>query len=134
MSKGFGQSRTVWRASAVAILSVAIVNFGLVSSAAGAIVDTETLVAPSRDADLAAIRAQLDRQDVREQMQKMGLDAANVDTRIASLNDRELHQLATDMQSAPAGGEILALIGAVFVVLLILELVGVIDIFKKFPR
>jgi len=134
MSKAFGQSRTVWRASAVAILSVAIVNFGFVSSAAGAIVDTETLVAPSRDADLAAVRAQLDRQDVRDQMQKMGLDAASIDTRVASLNDRELHQLATDMQSAPAGGEILALIGAVFVVLLILELVGVIDIFKNFPR
>jgi hypothetical protein len=134
MSKAFGQRRTVWRASAVAILSVAIVNCGFVSSAAGAIVDTETLVAPSRDADLAAIRAQLDRQDVRDQMQKMGLDAASIDTRVASLNDRELHQLATDMQTAPAGGEILALIGAVFVVLLILELVGVIDIFKTFPR
>src|SRR6185503_13911887 len=134
MSKAFGQRRTMWRASAVAILSVAIVNFGLVSSAAGAIVDTETLVAASRDADLAAVRAQLDRQDVRDQMQKMGLDAASIDTRVASLNDRELHQLATDMQSAPAGGEILALIGAVFVVLLILELVGVIDIFKQFPR
>src|SRR5690349_3929473 len=134
MSRTPGQSRTMWRAGAVALLSVAILNFGFVSAAAGAIVDTETLIAPSRDADLAAIRTQLDRQDVRDQMQKMGLDAASVDTRIASLNDRELHQLASDMQSAPAGGEILALIGAVFVVLIILQLVGVIDIFKKFLR
>lgn len=31
----------------------------------------------------------------------------------------------------PAGGSALAVIGVVFVVLLILELVGVIDIFKK---
>jgi hypothetical protein len=67
-------------------------------------------------------------------MQKMGVDAASIDSRVASLNDRELHQLAAEMQSAPAGGDILALIGAVFVVLLILELVGVIDIFKKIPR
>jgi hypothetical protein len=121
------------RRVAIAILSVAIINMGVMSAAVGAIVDTETLVAPSRDADLATIRAQLDRQDVREQMQKMGVDATRIDSRIASLNDRELHQLAADMQSAPAGGEILALIGAVFVVLLILELVGVIDIFKKVP-
>ena len=35
------------------------------------------------------------------------------------------------LRSAPAGGDILALIGAVFVVLLVLELTGVIDIFKK---
>jgi hypothetical protein len=125
---GFG------RRVAIAILSVAIVNMGVVSAAVGAIVGTEALVAPSRDADLATIRAQLERQDVREQMQKMGVDAKSIDSRIAALNDRELHQLAGDMQSAPAGGEILALIGAVFVVLLILQLVGVIDIFKKMPR
>ena len=36
-----------------------------------------------------------------------------------------------DMRNAPAGGDALALIGAVFVILLILELTGVIDIFKK---
>jgi hypothetical protein len=126
--------RSVWRASIVSILSVAIVNLGLMSAASAAIVDTDVMVASDRDADLAAIRTQLDRQDVREQMQKMGVDPTSIDSRVASLSDRELHQLATDMQSAPAGGEILALIGAVFVVLLILELVGVIDIFKKVPR
>ena len=127
-------NKAMWRASIVSILSVAIVNLGLVSAASAAIVDTESLVTSNRDADLAAIRSQLDRQDVQQQMREMGVDAAAIDTRIASLSDRELHQLATDMESAPAGGDILALIGAVFVVLLILELVGVIDIFKKVPR
>jgi hypothetical protein len=125
---------SLWRKSAIAILSVAIVNMGFVGAASAAIVDTGTLIAPSRDADLSAVRTQLERSDVREQMQKMGVDATAVDARIASLSDRELHQLATDMQSAPAGGDVLALVGAVFVVLLILELVGVIDIFKKVPR
>jgi hypothetical protein len=124
----------VWRASAISILSVAIINLGLVSAASAAILPTETLVAPNRDADLASIRTQLDRKDVRQQMQEMGVDAANIDSRVASLSDRELHQLATDMQSAPAGGDVLAVIGVVFIVLLILELVGVIDIFKKVPR
>jgi hypothetical protein len=123
-----------WRTGVISILSVAIVNMGLVGAAAGAIVDTEMLVAGSRDADLAAIRAQLDRQDVRQQMQELGVDAVSVDSRLARLSDREIHQLATDMQNAPAGGDLLALVGAVFVVLLILELVGVIDIFKKVPR
>jgi hypothetical protein len=121
---------SLWRASAVSILSVALINMGLVGTASAAIVDTGTLVAPNRDADLSAIRAQLDRADVQAQMQKMGVDAAAIDARIAGLNDRELHQLAMDMQGAPAGGDVLALVGAVFVVLLILELVGVIDIFK----
>lgn len=125
--------RSLWRASAVSILSVAIVNFGLVSAAAGAIVGTDALVQSTRDADLAVIRAQLDRQDVRQQMQELGVDAAAIDSRLANLSDQELHQLAGQLQNAPAGGDILALVGAVFVVLLILELVGVIDIFKKIP-
>jgi len=33
----------------------------------------------------------------------------------------------------PAGADALAVIGIVFLVLLILEAVGVIDVFKKFP-
>jgi len=37
------------------------------------------------------------------------------------------------MAGLPAGADALAVIGIVFLVLLILELVGVIDIFKKIP-
>lgn len=125
---------SLWRKCTIGVLSVAIFNMGMIGAASAAIVDTSALVATDRNADLTAIRTQLDRADVRAQMEKMGVDASTIDQRVASLNDRELHQLATDMQNAPAGGDILALIGAVFVVLLILELVGVIDVFKKFPR
>jgi len=42
-----------------------------------------------------------------------------------------LRTLADRMAQAPAGGDALAVVGIVFVVLIILELVGVIDIFKK---
>jgi uncharacterized protein DUF6627 len=126
--------RSLWRTSLVSVLAVALVNMGLVGAASAAIVDTGTLVAPNRDADLNAVRAQLDRADVRAQMEKMGVDATAIDARVAGLNDRELHRLAADMKGAPAGGDVLALVGAVFIVLLILELVGVIDIFKKIPR
>jgi hypothetical protein len=80
---------------------------------------------------MASIRTQLQREDVQAQMQKMGVDATVVDARLATLSDSELRDLSDQMQKAPAGGDVLVLIGAVFVVLLILELVGVIDIFKK---
>jgi len=124
---------SLWRKSAIAVLSVAIVNMGFMSTASAAIVDTSALVTTARDADLSAIRAQLDREDVRAQMQELGVDAAAVDARLASLSDSELRQLANDMKNAPAGGDVLGLLGAVFLVLLVLELVGVIDIFKKVP-
>jgi hypothetical protein len=124
---------SLWRKSAIAVLSVAIVNMGFMSAASAAIVDTSALVTTARDANLTEIRAQLNREDVRAQMQDMGVDAAAIETRLASLSDSELQQLAQDMKNAPAGGDVLGLLGAVFVVLLVLELVGVIDIFKKIP-
>ena len=57
-----------------------------------------------------------------------------VEARLARLTDFELSTLADRIDQAPAAGaDILAVIGVVFVVLLILEAVGVIDVFKKFP-
>lgn len=115
----------------VALVCVAIVNMGMAGAASAAIVDTANLVTTDRAADMGVVRTQLDRADVRAKMTEMGIDAAAVDSRIANLSDRELHKLAVDMQNAPAGGDVVWLIGAVFVVLIILELTGVIDIFKK---
>jgi hypothetical protein len=124
--------KSSWRAASVAVLSVAILNLGFVSSVQAGIVDTGALVETSRNADLASVRTQLDRADVRAQMAKMGVNAANIDERVAALSDQELRRLAQDLQNGPAGGDgILAVIGVVFVVLLILELTGVIDIFKR---
>jgi hypothetical protein len=120
-----------WRKTSIAILSVAILNLGLASAAQAAIVDTSALVTTDRAADLSTVRAQLDKAEVRAKFEDMGVDATAVDRRIARLNDRELHQLAVDMQNAPAGGDAVWIVGAVFIVLIILELTGVIDIFKK---
>jgi hypothetical protein len=123
---------SLWRRCAIGVLSVTLLNMGMVSAASAAIVETSAIVDHDRAADLDAIRARLDRAEVRAQMEQMGVDVAAVEKRIAGLSDRELHQLAIDMRNAPAGGDsALALIGAVFVILLVLELVGVIDIFKR---
>lgn len=122
---------SLWRKTSIAVLSVAILNMGMAGAASAAIVDTQALVTADREADLSTVRNQLERADVRAQMEKMGLDAQAVDRRVAALNDRELHRLAVDMQNAPAGGDVIWLVGAVFVVLIILEITGVIDIFKK---
>jgi len=122
---------SMWRKTSIAILSVAIFNMGFAGAAQAAIVDTSALVTTNREADLSAVRTQLDRAEVRAKLEEMGVDATAVDRRIARLNDRELHQLAVDMQNAPAGGDAVWIVGAVFIVLIILELTGVIDIFKK---
>jgi hypothetical protein len=122
---------STFRVAAVAVLSLSVVNLGFVSSARAAIVDTGALVTTTRDANLATIRAQLNRADVKQHLEGMGVDVASVDARVANLSDLELQKMATDMQNAPAGGGALVIIGVVFLVLIVLEFVGVIDIFKR---
>ena len=115
----------------VPVLCVALVSTAFTGSVQAAVIGTQQ--AMSADARLAAessVRESMARDDVRQAMLRLGADPAQVDGRIASLSDAELMQVQGQLDRAPAGG-VLAVIGVVFVVLLILELTGVIDIFKK---
>jgi len=114
-------------------LCLALLNLASPQAAQAALVGTLQAVEASdtRAQDLALVNSALAREQVRGQMEAMGVDPAAVDARVARLTDSELRSLADRMEQMPAGGDALAVIGIVFVVLIILELVGVIDIFKK---
>jgi len=89
------------------------------------------LRAIDRQDTLDGVNAALAREDVRRALERHGVDPAHAVERVAALNDRELSVLAADLERLPAGGSLLGTVGVVFVVLLILELVGVINIFNK---
>jgi hypothetical protein len=79
------------------------------------------------------VNSALAREQVRAQLGAMGVDTAQIESRLGALTDAELRDLAGQLETLPAGGDALAIIGIVFLVLLILEAVGVLDIFKSFP-
>ena len=122
-----------FRRSCVALLSVSLISLGLQTPAAAGIVGTaDAIAATQQQNDLAVVRGALARADVREQLVTLGVDPAEVEGRLGALTGTELARLAGNINEAPAGGEeLLALLGLVFVVLLVLELTGTIDIFKK---
>jgi hypothetical protein len=122
----------IFRKAVVYALCLAVLNVGSPLVARAELVGTlQAVESSTRSQDLATVSAALARQEVRDQMAALGVAAADVDARIARLTDSELRTLADRMGEMPAGGDALAVIGIVFVVLVILELVGVIDIFKK---
>lgn len=84
-----------------------------------------------RRATLERIDAVLARSEVQRELERLGVDGDEASERVAALNDQELTLLADRLEELPAGGDLLAVVGITFVVILILELVGVIDIFKK---
>lgn len=120
------------RQSLVAVLAASLFASSVQSAAyAGVISTQEYLTAVDREATRARIDAVLAREEVRSKLEQYGVDPAETDARLAALTDPELEQLATDLENMPAGGSVLAVVGIVFIVLLILELTGVIDIFNK---
>lgn len=125
-----GLSRTLL----VQILAIALLNVGSPLVVQAEVIGTLAgLESAQRDTDLARVNRALATAEARDQLQALGVDQAQVEARLAGLTDSELSTLADKLENAPAGGDVLAVIGVVFVVLLILEAVGVIDIFKKFP-
>lgn len=116
----------------VYVACLAVLNLGSPLVAHAELVGTlQAVEASTRAQDLATVNATLAREQVRERMAALGVDQAAVEARVARLTDAELRTLADRMDQMPAGGDALAVIGIVFLVLIILELVGVIDIFKK---
>ena len=119
------------RNSICLILSILLVIGGLAAPAHAAVVGTgDALAMDAREARIADLQSELAREEVQHAMIALGVDPAQARLRVSSLSDTELDQLAGELETLPAGGDILALIGAVFVVLLILELTGVINVFK----
>ena len=101
--------------------------------ASAAVISTQQVMAiETRDAQISELQAKLAQDDVRQALVELGVDPQQAHARVASLSELELAQLGGQLDSLPAGGNgALALVGAVFVVLMILEFTGVIDIFKR---
>lgn len=114
------------------LVSVSIVFLGFAQAAPAGMIDTTYLLDnDARAASLNRLEVLLARKDVGRQLEVLGVDPQLVVERLNGLSDAELLELEAQIDSKIAGGDALAIIGAVFLVLLILELVGVTDIFSR---
>lgn len=99
------------------------------------LVETEQVVAESAaSADRARVVSFLLREDVREQMIRLGVRPDEAIARVAALSDAELQRITEHLDTLPAGQfgppEALIITAAViFLILLILDIAGVTDIF-----
>jgi len=125
MQRIFAKQIMVW------ILSFSLLGTSLPSITYAGMIGTQTLIETQQGDDpRARVEEFISRDSVRDQIVALGADPAEVRDRLAALTGDELRLLEQNLDTMPAGG-IFAVIGIVFVVLIILELTGVIDIFKK---
>lgn len=89
------------------------------------IVSTEEMTTQNQvDADRAKVRSFLERANVMERLQAMGVDGVAAKDRVAALSQEEVHALAQRIDSMPAG----AALGTtdIIIILLVVILVAII--------
>lgn len=75
------------------------------------------------------LRATLDREDVKQQLQSQGVNPEQLQARVDALTDSEVQQMAATMDQMPAGGDAFGVALVVFLVLLLTDILGYTDIF-----
>ena len=130
MSRFNGTMRAMARVMALVMLMVSM-PFGL---AQAGMVSTDQVI---DQAAVAETRERvidfLARDDVRQQMEALGIDSDEATARAANMTDAEVMQLAGQLDQLPAGQDALgAILGAfllVFLVLLITDILGLTNVF-----
>lgn len=100
--------------------------------AGAAMIDTATVIeAESRRATVEQIQELLGRQEVRDQLQAFGVDPQAAERRVASMTAEEVAALQQRIAELPAGANgAIEVLGILFLVLLVLELIGVTNVFS----
>ena len=101
-----------------------------VQPAAAAMMGTAEFAPDVRSEQLERVDRFLAQEQVRDLLLAQGVAQEDARARVAALSDTELALLSRQIDELPAGAGGLALIGAVFVILVVLEIVGVINVFK----
>ncbi|MDX1357105.1 MAG: PA2779 family protein [Halomonas venusta] len=99
-------------------------------AAATELVSTQSVLAGDRaGADRERINEILSRADVQEALLKQGVDLDDVEARVAALSDAEAQQMAEQLEQLPAGAGVVGALFAVFVILLVTDILGLTDVY-----
>ena len=122
------------RAIAVCMAIVMLMTSLPFNFAQAAMVTTDQVVAQAEVAgERARVMRFMAREDVRQQLQALGIDPDEATQRTESLSDDEIQQIAQKLDELPAGqsaiGVLIVIILVLFLVLVITDLTGVTDVF-----
>lgn len=94
-------------ASTIVALLLALVLALPMPAARAALIGAEDAAATSQaELDRAKVQSFVDRADVRQRLQAMGVSGLASGDRVASLTDAEVHALAQRIDTLPAGGDL----------------------------
>lgn len=116
-----------------AFLAASILFTGSVQTVQAAMISSEQVAeqaySTSGDQDRARILTTLARTDVQAALVERGIDPAQARDRVASLTDEEASKMASQIENAPAGG----IIGAILLVFFVLLITDILGFTKVYP-
>ncbi len=86
--------------------------------------------AEHNNAERERVRSLFLRDDVKSALTERGVDAEQAMSRVDSLTDAEIRELAAKIDQLPAGAGAVELVVLVFLVLVVTDLLGVTDVFS----
>nr|WP_300308634.1 PA2779 family protein [Halomonas sp.] len=89
----------------------------------------DVLSAQSQNDARDRITQVLAREDIQRQLVAQGVDPSEVEKRVAALSDSEAQQMADQLDNMPAGASVVGVLFAVFVILLVTDILGLTDVF-----
>lgn len=127
--------RKTVRLLAMPLAGVMLLTAVPLQPAQAALVSTQQAIQTDQAAtNRAKVDALMQREDVRAEMARLGVDPDEATQRVAALSDGEIAQIAGQLETMPAGqsvlGTILILAGVTAIVLVVLDILGVTDVFS----
>ena len=120
---------------AISMATLMVMNVAPIGLAQAKMVSTDQVLeqaGPNNDRE--RVESFLLRQDVQDQLVLLGIDPEEATSRVASLSEEEIQQIAGRLDELPAGegglGVVVGAILIVFLVLLITDLLGLTDVFS----
>jgi hypothetical protein len=95
--------KSVWARTFCRLLVALMIWTPYQFATAGMIGTEQVVTASTAQADRALVTSFLNRGDVAQQLQSLGLSSKAAQDRVASLSDQEVRQLAGKISSLPAG-------------------------------
>ena len=108
------------------IASLLVICIAMPLPSQAAMVATDAALAGTQRAKMERV---LERADVQARLEAYGVSAADIKARVAALNDDEAAALAAQIDSLPAGGDLIGAVVLVFLILLLTDILGFTHIF-----
>lgn len=113
-----------------AALSLLLAQCVLVPAANAAMIGTEMeLSQAERSAKEEQVMSLVQREEAKATLEKYGVAPADIEKRLDRLSDQQLAQLAQKAEDLPAGQSVLGFVLAVLLILILLDLLGVTNVF-----